>query len=112
MLEIYDERREIAARLREPFDIVGHGRYVALNGTLFGMQILAKKEEDIRRGVLKIADLIDPGMTVNGYELLAIADDMEYVGGRYDAEMRKSGVLNDPFARYARRIRKSLGVIE
>ena len=55
-----EERREVARNLREPFDVVGQGRYVALNGTLFGMQLLANDEQTLRNGVKHIADLIEP----------------------------------------------------
>lgn len=55
-----EERREVARRLREPFDVLGQGRYVALNGTLFGMQILASDERTLRAGISRLADLIDP----------------------------------------------------
>ena len=54
-------RRDIAARLRVPFDVVGHGRYVALSGTLFGMQLFASSEDELRCGLRDLADLIDPG---------------------------------------------------
>ncbi len=53
-------RREVAARLRDPFDVIGQGRYVSLNGTLFGMQLLASSENKLRAGVRRLADLIDP----------------------------------------------------
>lgn len=55
-----EERQEVARNLREPFDVVGQGRYVALNGTLFGMQLLANDEQTLRNGVKHIADLIEP----------------------------------------------------
>lgn len=54
-------RREVARRLRGPFDVIGQGRYVSLNGTLFGMQLLANSENELRAGVRRLADLIDPG---------------------------------------------------
>lgn len=56
-----DDRREVARRLRGPFDVIGQGRYVSLNGTLFGMQLLANSENELRAGVRRLADLIDPG---------------------------------------------------
>lgn len=55
------ERREVARRLRGPFDVIGQGRYVSLNGTVFGMQLLANSENELRAGVRRLADLIDPG---------------------------------------------------
>lgn len=55
-----EERREVAAKLREPFDVIGQGRYVALNGTLFGMQLLASDEGTLRAGIARLADLIEP----------------------------------------------------
>ena len=57
-----EERREVARRLREQFDVVGQGRYVALNGTLFGMQILASDESTLRAGISRLADLIEPSI--------------------------------------------------
>lgn len=86
-----DERREVARRLRGPFDVIGQGRYVSLNGTLFGMQLLANSENELRAGARRLADLIEPQTSkqTNPREsslsaslcdrdaLLALADELE-----------------------------------
>ena len=56
-----DERRRIAKVLRGGYDVVSDdfGRFW-LNGTLFGMDIMARSEEGIREGLARLADLIDP----------------------------------------------------
>lgn len=72
-----EERREVVRNLREPFDVVGQGRYVALNGTLFGMQLLANDEQTLRNGVKHLAYLIEPEPTVDRDALLALARDLE-----------------------------------
>ena len=59
-----DERRQVAERLRGGYDVVSdvHGRFW-LNGTLFGMDITARGEEQIRDGLSRLADLIEPDTT-------------------------------------------------
>lgn len=71
-----DERREVARRLRGGYDVVSdsHGRFW-LNGTLFGMDITARSEEQIRDGLARLADLIEPGCDREA--LLALADKLE-----------------------------------
>lgn len=64
------ERRDVARRLREPFDVIGQGRYVALNGTLFGMQLLAGDEGTLRAGIACLADLIEPHRGSGGKTIL------------------------------------------
>lgn len=61
-----DERRRIARVLRGGFDVVSDdfGRFW-LNGTLFGLDIMARSEERIRDGLSRIADLIDPDTTTD-----------------------------------------------
>lgn len=54
------ERREIAAWVRGPFDVVKEGRYYHLNGTLFGMGLYANTENGLRIGMSHLADLIEP----------------------------------------------------
>lgn len=112
-----DERRKVARRLRGGYDVVSdsHGRFW-LNGTLFGMDITARSEEQIRDGLARLADLIEPSppcefwdaeeqecysvrtvRPVDREALLALADEM-------DAE--KNFVI---VGGYARRIREALG---
>lgn len=119
-----DERREVARRLREPFDVLGQGRYVALNGTLFGMQILASDERTLRAGISRLADLIEPVERMCLYydsdtnhcgcydtrlidrdALLALADDLDRMG---DGSMYDP-CISDEYG-IARRIREALGV--
>lgn len=56
-----DERRRVARILRGGYDVVSdaYGRFW-LNGTLFGLNIMARSEEQIRDGLSRLADLIDP----------------------------------------------------
>lgn len=55
-----DERREVAARLREPFDVLPQGRYYHASHTLFGMGLYTSSEVALRLGVCRLADLIEP----------------------------------------------------
>ena len=55
-----DERREVAARLREPFDVLPQGRYYHASHTLFGMGLYTSSEVALRLGVRRLADLIEP----------------------------------------------------
>lgn len=55
-----DERREVAARLREPFDVLPQGRYYHASYTLFGMGLYTSSEVALRLGVRRLADLIEP----------------------------------------------------
>ena len=67
-----DERRRVAGILRGGYDVVSdaYGRFW-LNGTLFGLNIMARSEERIRDGLSRLADLIEPekitGDTSDGY---------------------------------------------
>ena len=67
-----DERRRVARILRGGYDVVSdaYGRFW-LNGTLFGLNIMARSEERIRDGLSRLADLIEPqeitGDTSDGY---------------------------------------------
>lgn len=62
----------MARVLRGGFDVVSdaYGRFW-LNGTLFGVDIMARSEEQIRDGLFRLADLIEPqeitGETSDGY---------------------------------------------
>ena len=125
-----DERCEVAARLRGPFDVIGQGGYVSLNGTLFGMQLLANSENELRAGVRRLADLIEPSDGQNERDvsdgldcetrvdrdaLLKLADEIEYGAGTDDGEYDDMpGFMVAAIARqeiaYARRIREALGV--
>lgn len=55
-----DERREVAARLREPFDVLPQGGYYHASHTLFGMGLYTSSESALRLGVRRLADLIEP----------------------------------------------------
>ena len=55
-----DERREVAARLREPFDVLPQGGYYHASHTLFGMGLYTSSEVALRLGVCRLADLIEP----------------------------------------------------
>ena len=56
-----DERWRVANILRGGYDVVSDacGRFW-LNGTLFGIDITARSEEQIRDGLSRLADLIEP----------------------------------------------------
>lgn len=58
--ERIDERREVAKRMRGPFDVCECVGHTYINGTLFGMQVCAKDEIDLRNGMRHLAELIDP----------------------------------------------------
>lgn len=92
-----EERQEVARNLREPFDVVGQGRYVALNGTLFGMQLLANDEQTLRNGVKHIADLIEPEP-----ERMCLAKPwaVESDSGYFDCTECECGEINDVSAKY------------
>lgn len=66
-----DERREVAAKLREPFDVLLQGGYYHASHTLFGMGLYTSSEVALRLGVCRLADLIEPepinGATSDGY---------------------------------------------
>lgn len=55
-----EERCEVAARLREPFDVLPQGRYYHASHTLFGMGLYTSSEVALRLGVCRLADLIEP----------------------------------------------------
>lgn len=55
-----DERREVAARMREPFDVLLQGGYYHASHTLFGMGLYTSSEVALRLGVFRLADLIEP----------------------------------------------------
>lgn len=108
-----DERRRVAERLRGGYDVAGDGhRRFWFSGTLFGMNVTARSEEQIRDGLSRLADLIDPGETSQGCRdtvacdrdaLLALADELESEG----LEGWASGPIH--VGEYARRIREACG---
>lgn len=53
-------RREVAARLRGPFDVCECVGHTYISGTLYGMQVCARDELALRDGMRHLADLIDP----------------------------------------------------
>lgn len=55
-----DERREVAERMRGPFDVCECVGHTYINGTLYGMQVCARDELALRDGMRHLADLIDP----------------------------------------------------
>lgn len=55
-----DERREVAERMRGPFDVCGCLGHTYISGTLYGMQVCATDELALRDGMRRLADLIDP----------------------------------------------------
>ena len=55
-----EERREVAAKLREPFDVLPQGGYYHASHTLFGMGLYTSSEVALRLGVCRLADLIEP----------------------------------------------------
>ncbi len=105
-----DERRRVAERLRGGYDVAGGGhRRFWFSGTLFGMNVTAHSEEQIRDGLSRLADLIDPGETSQGCRdtvacdrdaLLALADELEEETG---------SVCGVCMGKTALRIREALG---
>lgn len=69
-----EERREVAERLRGPFDVCGCGRYTYLSGTLYGMQVCTKDELTLRDGMRRLADLLDPTC-----EVMEVPDNDEFM---------------------------------
>mgnify|MGYP000821510447 CR=1 FL=1 len=55
-----DERIEIAERMRGPFDVCECVGHTYINGTVFGMQVCARDEQELRNGMRHLAELIDP----------------------------------------------------
>lgn len=54
-----DERIEIAERMRGPFDVCECVGHTFINGSIFGLQVCAKDEIDLRNGMRHLAELID-----------------------------------------------------
>lgn len=96
-----DERREVARRLRGGYDVVSdaHGRFW-LNGTLFGMDITARSEEQIRDGLARLADLIEP---TDGFDLDTVQRVcFECMEGCDEPEWTLYTTIYDAIARYKR----------
>lgn len=113
-----DERRRLAGNMRV-FDVFGDGsgRYW-LNGTLFGMDVSAWSEEDLRNGMAHLASFIEPDAIpdnpdrterslsepkVDRDALLVLADDLTRMS-------TANGVILEGEAKtIARKIREAVG---
>ena len=94
-----DDRKYLAERLRGPFDVFQGPRYWELNGSIFGLYIMAGSEELLRHGLAKIADLIDPDLSKNGPEF--DTNDPETAG-----ELKKATVNRDWLLEIADRLER------
>lgn len=63
-----DERRVVAERLRGPFDVCRCEGHTYINGLFLGMQVCARDEIGLRKGMRHLADLIDPTCQVSSVE--------------------------------------------
>ena len=68
------ERREIAERMRGPFDVCECVGHTYISGTLYGMQVCAKDELELRDGMRRLADLIDPTCSMDAVDTGEQAD--------------------------------------
>lgn len=68
MMTSSDERIEIAERMRGPFDVCECVGHTFINGNIFGLQVCAKDEIDLRNGMRHLAELIDPTCKVSSVE--------------------------------------------
>lgn len=55
-----ETRIEVAELMRGPFDVYEDVGRTFINGTLLGMQVCARDETGLRKGMRRLADLIDP----------------------------------------------------
>lgn len=55
-----ETRIEIAERMRGSFDVCECAGHTFINGNIFGLQVCARDETDLRDGMRRLADLIDP----------------------------------------------------
>lgn len=55
-----ETRIEIAEKMRGPFDVCECVGHTYLSGTIFGLQVCARDELELRNGMRYLADLIDP----------------------------------------------------
>lgn len=86
-----DERIEIAERMRGQFDVCECVGHTYINGTIFGMQVCARDEIDLRNGMRHLADLIDPTCEM---------DDWGVCDGRRDQKF--SGLYKEVVPRFER----------
>ena len=63
-----EERREVAERLRGPFDVCRCEGHIYINGLFLGMQVCARNETGLRKGMRHLAELIDPTCEVSSVE--------------------------------------------
>lgn len=74
------ERREVAERMRGPFDVCECAGHTYINGTIYGMQVCAMDELALRDGMRRLAELIDPtrGDEAGRNDALAV-EALEYI---------------------------------
>lgn len=106
-----DERREVAARLREYASWDEDGDLVGC--TEFGESVLNLLDGETERECFNaLADLIEPTPKVNRVALLALADEM-YRDGKMQRDRVRAGIHwfvdGLDVMDYARRIREALG---
>lgn len=63
-----DERRVVAEWLRGPFDVCRCEGHTYINGLFLGMQVCARDEIGLRKGMRHLAELIDPTCKVSSVE--------------------------------------------
>lgn len=85
-----DERIEIAEKLRGPFDVCECAGHTYINGTLFGMQVCARDELELRNGMRHLADLIDRPTC----QMKSIPESSYRVCSRCGAFVRRDAVTN------------------
>ena len=100
-----DERREAAAKLREPFDVLPQGGYYHASHTLFGMGLYASSEGALRLGVRRLADLIAPEERTCHIEPLSLHE--FFAGEKYILSRgARESAEDECFDRLAREIEK------
>ena len=55
-----ETRIEVAEKMRGPFDVCECVGHTYISGSIFGMQVCARDEIGLRKGMRCLADLIDP----------------------------------------------------
>lgn len=63
-----ETRIKVAERMRGPFDVCGCVGHTFINGNIFGLQVCARDETDLRNGMWHLAELIDPTCKVSSVE--------------------------------------------